>query len=500
MNRYICHPNGNDLNGGGFDFSSYSGTWAQWHNNFAALVVQANCAVGNNGSGKIRITSQGSTDFANVPEFVIMHCDFTAIYDDGRYVVLSVGNDYIDIGVDYVSDTTVTVRVGGAILSPKEACALGYSTSLNEVLFPCNQTTQTINEVDGSDNSVTLQTEGSTIIMYGVNDTTGVLLEFDDLWPVIQAKTGTTWSSGTILFHMQDGVTSGTTLECYFNCDKINFDGNYLTPVVLQLGDSQSDKIFVKIGDIEVYNSKSDGTGMLVNAYLSNSVADETIYYVNTIKISDCGTGLSPGSRNWPPIKKYIWVDNCSVFGVTFSLCYYSAYLQGYGSKFIFSNNAIAIYYYRHSKLWISPSLFINNDVDFYCKKYSSTFAFYVARNCLFYNDATGGKIFSTDDDGTYVTAEFENCVLGKLTDSTDNSRWNGIVPTLKNCRYINSDPLMDKDSDPPDYRLNPSSDAFEDCYDWNDWIQHITAVGVAEPASGGGSGGVSASRIFGGL
>lgn len=493
MNKYVCHPNGNDLNGGGF-YASVAGTptppdWSAWHNNFEPKAIVNDCAIHSWSTGVVEIYSAGN--FSSSMAGVLVYCDFSdATYEDGRYLIVEASSDYIRLSLPYVSDTpTVNVRVGGALLSPKAACDLGNGEYGHEVLFPCNQTTQTINEVDGTTNAVVMATEGATLNIYGVDEATGVLITSEDSndWPVIKGVGS--WTDNT-------GMFTSTAALCYSKVDKILFDGNTLVPRVVYLGDTSTDKTMLSWGDVTIKKSKSNGTGLYAIANLSYFHYNP-VEYIKRLVVDSCYNGIdiaTQSSRYWPSIN-YMWINNCSNYGLNFNQVTLPSYLQMHTKNILVSNCAVGIFEYRYDLHWDCLTTFVGNVVDIKVNKYSTTNFNHIIKNCLFYNSNASGKILDVDDDN-YVDATFVNCVFGDVDDASDMSRFSGITPTRIDCEYIQANPFVDSANE--DYRLNPAFVDLAKIYDWTKQVNNIGATSVAEPV--GGSGGVSASRIFGGL
>ena len=471
MNKYVCHPSGNDLNGGGYDLSLYVGTWAQWHDDFDALSVQTGLTVSENGGG-VRITGTFSSSYLGV----IVYCNFAAVYPDGRYAITEASDTYIELALPFTDLDSVNVRVGGAILSPKQACDLGNGTDGHEVLFPCNQTNGTIHEVDGTANNITMATEGATLNIYGVDEATGVLLTTDDSndWPAIKAKDGSSWTANTGMF------TSTATL-CYSKVDKILFDGNSLVLRVLYFGDGSTDHVQVSWGGVFVKNSKSDGYGVYANGYLDPL---STVSGINTLRIDNCHFGVFAGRPISCRIRSYLWLSNCDygVYDNANNLDYVLLYANG----IIYSGNDVGLYRRRTNAVSTTRMTFINNAIDVQLYKYSTEAAKTSIQNCLFYNSGVGGKIIDSDDNGTYLSCELVNCVLGNVTNGSDTSRFSGITPTRIDCEYIQANPFMD--SATGDLRLNPAFADLAKIFDFNKQVNNIGATSMAEPAAGGGS------------
>lgn len=141
-NTLIVHTDGDVHNGGGYT-DAYAGNWSNWHSSFDALIIQAGCTISDNGSGNIRITSAGSFGAAVVG--LLVYCNFSATYDNGRYEITEVNADYIDIDLAYSTDIpTVDVRVGGA-LDNIDVAITSTTTSSDQILLvesssPYNQT------------------------------------------------------------------------------------------------------------------------------------------------------------------------------------------------------------------------------------------------------------------------------------------------------------------------------------------------------------------------
>jgi len=483
LNKYICHPNGNDLNGGGF-YATTGGTptppaWSDWHNNFAPTAIVNNCSIESWGASSVKIVSEGAFSASMVGSLV--YCDFSDTYNDGRYVVVIANTDYIGIGLAYSSAVpTVNVRVGGAIKSPKEACALGNGTSDDEVLFPCNQSTPTIHEINGSSNNIALLTNDYTLNAYGVDEATGVAIISKDStkWPVIKAKDGSSWTYDVAML-------SATASPIYVKLDKLLFDGNQLATVGIRLGDNSADIINIYFGDIEVKNmvntvtnalpSPITGKAILAVGYLCNN-SNFPEEYINSLKISNCGIGINPGTRTWPPVKNLI-IDSCTCCAI-FQFGVGVNYLFQQILRTVLSNNAIGIYKHRYNLFINNPITFIGNGIDIYFDKYS-TFTFLAKIcNCLFFNDNAEGKIVNVISNSSTVI--FDNCVLGTANGAVIDS---GVTSTKIDCELIHSNPLM-SDSD---LRLNPAFEDFSKIYDYSKTFNYIGATSIAEPVGGGG-------------
>lgn len=482
-NSIVLHPSGADTNGGGFT-DNYAGTWSGWHTNFAAQASYAG-GTATASSGKVRITC--GTNLSVYPqEGMLVYVEFQTYYSSGHYEVLSTieDGDYFDIDLDYTDDDACSlVVVGGALKTPSVAALLAYDDQGSQLLLPANQTTQTVNEVDGSANQVLLVTAGYTMDIKGVDDTTGVLLEYDDLWPVIQAKTGSTWAANSIMFYMQSTSGDDSVNTTKLKLDKIIFDGNSLVPKVVQTGDSSNDYVNLYCGDFTIKGSLSTGYGWLANAY---NYVTSFIEYAGNIYITDCAYGYSPnGSRALPKIKS-LHINNCSVAGLYCGLSSVSSTLASPIKKVILSNNAIGMNNARYSVYLAHSITFVNNVIDILANKYSTESATKTYQNFLIYNDNASGKIVSCDDN-TLVSVEFKNCVLGVANGAVIDY---GITSTKTECVLITSDPFVNKANG--DYRLKPEATEFDKVYDWETG-EFYGALGPAEPASSGGGGFVAA-------
>lgn len=475
---FVLHPDGNDLNGGGYyDDSVTVPDWTDWHSSFDAVASQSGCAISDSG-GTVRITVTGA--FTSALVNTLVNCDFSDTYEDGRYAITAAGTNYIEIPVAYSSDVpTVTVYIGGAIKSPDEACALAYGTNGDVLLLPANQTTQTVNEVDGSDNQILCVTEGAKLDMYSVDDSTGVKVTSDDSndWAVIKAKTGSTWAANSAMLYMQSGIGGDTSNDTTFKADKIVFDGNILTPRIVQFGDNSGDIVNLYIGDIVIQNSKSDGVGWYGNAYYY--VGESRNKYIRSIKIDNCQIGLyNAGARTLPNVLNYFWINNCS-----YGMQQWLVSIQGAFNntiRYIITNCTIGLSVSRYDMMINCGCLFADNTTDIKITAYSSAASANIVRNCLFFNDNASGYIFDGNNDAL-VSLEFHNCVLGTANGA---AIYKDIEPTLTNCQTISADPFMNKATG--DYRLNPAFADLAKIWDWDSMTNVIGATTPAEPAAGG--------------
>jgi len=480
INKYVCHPDGNDLNGGGFLLTSETVTWSSWHSSFAPVKIQAGCTISDNGGGKCRLTSIGN--LSSLYKDILVYCDFSATYTDDRYMIIAADANYIDIDLAFdVNVPTADVRIGGAVKSPKLACTLGNTTTGEEVLFPCNQTTQTINEVDGTANAINMSVENATLNIYGVDEATGIAITSEDSndWPVIQAKTESTWTDNT-------GMFTSTAALCYSKVDKILFDGNNIVPRVIFLDNDNTDYCILQWGRVEIKSSKSDGYGCLINGYTelnSFSIANAD-YGIKKLKIDDCHIAFFPVSRQTCPISE-LWLDG-NHYGIYSGT---SIIAINQIRTVILSNHTIAAIRVNRYDSYIRCCMtFINNAIDLKVDAYSTINYIHNFYNSVFWNSSPTGKILEVDND-TYVDVGFYNCVFGDVNDASDMSRFSGITPTRIDCEYIQADPFMDSANG--DYRLNPAFPDLSKIYDWTKQVNNIGATSVAEPVSNGsGNGG----------
>jgi|GEM_PF-3300593 len=478
-NNIILHPSGADTNGGGYT-SNYTGTWAEWHNNFSYQATYAGGTITQGNNGKCRITC--GTNLSVYPkQGMLVYLEAQTYYASGHYEVTAdiEDGDYFDINLDYVSNDSVSnITIGGALKTPSVAALLAYDSSGSKLLLPANQTTQTINEVDGSANQVLLVTQGYTIDIQGVNDTTGQLLSDDDLFPKIKAKTGSTWGANTVMFYMQSGVGDDTVQTTQCKIDKVNFDGNNITPYVVRIGDYSNDYIICTWGTVEIINSIPNSASyycLYVNAYTYADI--NTAGRFKKIYIANGGVGFAT-VRPFSPIMEQIHIDNC-YYGLSVSNAYITTFTNVYINRMIISNCAVGIFTNRYSQFLCGRFIFVNNTIDMIMNKYSTTmFAKYI-HNCLFYNDKSNGKIVSVDD-SNYVTVAFDNCVLGVSNGAVIDS---GVTSTKTNCTYITSDVFMDKANG--DYRLNPNAVEFSKVYNWATG-EFYGALGPAFPVNNG--------------
>jgi len=83
-------------------------------------VTDDSAALTNNGSGKVRVTKAGAFD-QNTPVGTLANL-YDTTYDAGRYEVIAVNTNYVDLELAYVSDDTVSIKVGGAFADLQGAC------------------------------------------------------------------------------------------------------------------------------------------------------------------------------------------------------------------------------------------------------------------------------------------------------------------------------------------------------------------------------------------
>ena len=477
MNKYVCHPNGNDLNGGGYKSTAGSPeppAWSAWHNAFDAVAIANTCTVSDS-SGTVKIDSVGS--FASSMIGCLVYCDFDGVYDDGRYLIYDAGDDFIKINVVYISVASVNVRVGGAIKSPAAACTLAYGTDGNELLFPANQTTQTENLVNGSANQVLVLNTGGTIDMYSVDESTGVRLTTTDStkWAVIKAQDSSSWSSNTALMQINGGSSS---VYPTFKCDKILFDGNYLTPIVLVLSDGASGYIYMNCGDIEVKNSiESTGSGVLQNGFVIASLYDNGLN-IKTLKISSCAKALFVGRPSFT-VRNYVHIDDCEIgINLLTAPLHYVDPLN----NVIISNCAKGLYHVSKSSYVCNARFtFVNNDIDLDIVWNYGSGNYIMFSRCVFEHSAGGGYVVNIASNSGAAILTLQDCVYSDEATLTDSD-----VPTLINCQTIHGYPFVDTG----DYRLNPAFADLDKIYDWDKVTNVIGATTRSEPACGGGSGG----------
>lgn len=470
---YVLHPGGADTNGGGYT-ANYSGSWDQWHSSFGPIDIANDATITNNGSGKVRLTKSSAFDGAMVG--MLAYCDFSDTYTDGRYEILAVdaSNNYIDIDLAYDSNVpTANVTVGGAILTPKAAVAAAYAPTANGdiLLVPCNQTSQTINEVDGSGDAMVCITAAYKLDIRGVNETTGALLGYRDVWPVIRAKTGSTWAANTSMLYMQS--TAGSNATSYLNLDKIILDGNALTPRVVRLGDNASDYVVCLWGDVKITNPASTGYAIYQYGYTNG--------FARTIHIDGGGTGgtgyYNYGNRPLIAVAKYLWINDFAVAGLNIGDGNAATVLNTMHGPIILSNCTTGLISDRYNVYW-NKVTFVNNVIDIRLNKYDTETRICRFYNCLFYNDNASGKIIGSNDDGTYVSVEMYNCALGVANGADVCSAF--VINDI-DCVSLSGDPFVDKSSD--DYRLDPAGDDFASIYNWDTGL-FAGALGPSEPDS----------------
>ncbi len=346
---------------------------------------------------------------------------------------------------------------------------LAYDDAGSVLLCPANQTTQTVNEVDGSANAITLTTPGYTINIRGVNDQTGELLSDSDLFPVIKAKDGSTWAANTILFCMLAG-SPGSVGSATCKLDKIIFDGNNLAPRVVHLGDNTNDVVYCYWGTVYIRNSQLSLNGY--NLYLAGYIAYGNAY-AHRLYISGGGVGLS-STRPIMRVYELLHIDGC-MYGMYMNSGDMTTPYSTTCNRMIISHCAVGIRNNNYDFTFFHDITFVNNVIDLQMLRYSATL--YTKRfvNCLFFNDNPSGNIVQVDN-STYVAVIFENCVLGTANGAVIDS---GVTSTRINCRYITSDPFMDKANG--DYRLNPDSPAFDTVYN-RETGEFYGALGPAIP------------------
>ena len=410
-NIFVLHPSGADTNGGGYT-GNHSLTWASsWQNgSFGPKASVTGMATSNNGSGKVRLTKAGA-EFTSALVGLIANCTFSATYTSGRYEIIACPDPTeLDIELAYSTDVpTAAIVIGGAILTPKTAALLAYDATGGQLLLPANQTTQTVNLVDGNANAVVLNTAALNITMIGVYDTTGLALPEVSLYPVIRAQTGSSWAANTAMVAVNAG-SSGTN---YFTCNKVIFDGNGLTPRVVQLGDTSGDYVYPFWNNVRIINGLvSAGANLYIGGYTSLSSSSVANSNIHNLTLSGGYLGISnAGSRLLCSISGILIVDNFSYRGISAVSEVVTTQFGGCKAQIIISRCAVGIYNGRYAYEWANRTLFVNNVVDLQFAAYITTWYSKRIIDCVFYNDANGGKVVLVDT-ADYVSVEFQNCVL----------------------------------------------------------------------------------------
>lgn len=215
-------------NGGAWDDSGTM-TWAlmQGANGAAKNAVVSGATVSDNGSGKVRLTSNG--DFqTGLTDIYGYSTGWSAVYDAGRYKVTASTVNYVDLDLAYEApgngEPTCDITVGGA-LGQDGSAEFSYAF---QVAFDCLATAGDSIKV-ACDGSTTYTLSGTSVDVDGVVGTAaarmsikgvdpdGVLLAAGAVLPIITTATDMVGASGGMF-----EVAGATT---YYDWGKLDING-----------------------------------------------------------------------------------------------------------------------------------------------------------------------------------------------------------------------------------------------------------------------------------
>ena len=461
-NTWINHPNGSSNNGGGYT-GNYAGTWAQWHNGtFGPVASLVAGLTSNNGSDKVRITSDASS-YSSVLVGTIAFVDFSiGTHLDGRYEVTAVSGDgaYIDINLVYAGEEATTSSVGGALDSIDDGRAL-LAADGDRQLICTNTTTQSTYAMAAG----TYTWPDYNIEVVGVNEATGGYLSFDPH----QAPD----AAGNIIPQIYNGSASNT----YYLFGAANFVvGLYF--VGYYSGAAVNHNIS-KIGILLECCFKNDGTGAAIyGGYCTicscrilgkvTSIIHGQLIDCVVIDSSDSGNIVyaSTGLSMYGIIRGNLIVNaagtKTTVVGLSLGI---TAYYKSNSTNNTIVNCASGINIATDNRTGIG---IIAHNLIYNCTNAYSISGDYSAKanQFLFSENAYNGT---------------RNLPAGAHDDETD--------------LVLTSDPFVNAAAG--DYRLNPAGAQFASLYD-ADTGERIGAQGPEMPTGGGGGGNVGRGTMRG--
>lgn len=430
-NTLITHTGGNDSYGGGYT-GNYAGTWSGWHSSFGPIDTAAAASISDNGSSKVRITKAGAFDGAAVG--LLVYCDFSATYTDGRYEIIAVdaSDNYIDIELAYSSDVpTVGCSVGGALLTVKGMVDLLVTGDTGYIVESAT---------DYDIGTAITVTDGRTISLYGVKASDGSLWYTECGWnrPTLLASAEIvmlTFSTAAANFMMNgiemDGGGTGNATGC------INCDGGFYF---------YCDVLNCKIGN---------ATGKQIEGSTSANMTGR----IKSCEIYGGTYGIYGSSTRSIPMTTSSIVHTCSSAGIYYH--YSAAATMPSISNCLVYNCGAGIYFQRYGQTiysLVSDCVF-DNTLDLAFEYAGTANTGVTVTNSLFY----GTTAFDPDNENDTVGFVAVGCLFRSgITKTLAGAT--GYVTQIGS-RDLTGDPFVDSAND--DYRLDPTSADFAKVYDW---------------------------------